>query len=568
MVSFKSLSLLLGAMACLATAIPALPKKPTRRTASPHRFYFPRQGPSANGSGSACGPVAQYFNPTRDDWDQADTDGFFIAWNVAYNSTIQRYNGTGGLTAAFSQYAAGDPLATCKSNGEQNCNWQPCGNPALNSLGNCTQPAYYVLQSMENLHNYFDGLQNALQVSAITQAFQNDNFTKTFYVSPMGHDADDVTANSKGVDALKEIINGIALGVAAAATFVSPEFIPALDVAKAAASAGRFGSLAGGTVSQTTAKTIMAGRGVGTMALFGVAQGASSSVSGGYNGPNDFGTTADVASYMGQEITKLMTDLMSVNDKVFNGDSLDDQGTSRIGNLIQGGTFLNASINEVDATSGLQAMLMSMAINQLWKANKVFIMGGGQCGDNQGIGNGPQNATWCDPETNTAWYLYFWQDNDVISLTSHQWGWVVPAPGSPQLGQGTYANISLADAIQSSVKAYQYSGFEYTVDVFNQRMANAIQNGSDNPLQNAAATEGVFTIPVCNISQAINNNYQNRQYILQDYGHESRPNWCGPICNNDLNTTKAFISAANMVNFKSPYHMCSQDPGYSGGLGK
>jgi hypothetical protein len=244
------------------------------------------------------------------------------------------------------------------------------------------------------------------------------------------------------------------------------------------------------------------------------------------------------------------------------GGTLDNNGTG-IANFLTGGGFLNASVNEVSTTQGFNTMIQGMAINQLWRQNKIFVMGGGKCGDNQGIGNGPQNATWCDPETNTAWYLYFWQANDVISTTSHQWGWVAPPPGAEQLGSGQYQNISVANVIESSVKAYQQAGYNYTSDVMAARMADAVQTGSGNPMAAGAAWEGIFSIPVCNVSQAVDQNYSDKQYILQDYGHDSRPVWCGPICDNDLEKTKLFINATLMEGFQSPRHLCSSDPGYA-----
>lgn len=68
-------------------------------------------------------------------------------------------------------------------------------------------------------------------------------------------------------------------------------------------------------------------------------------------------------------------------------------------------------------------------------------MDGGACGDAEGvIGNGPQDQSVC--RDGKAWYLYYWQENDVVSTTAHQWGWTAAPPGSEQLGTGLNAGVT------------------------------------------------------------------------------------------------------------------------------
>lgn len=55
---------------------------------------------------------------------------------------------------------------------------------------------------------------------------------------------------------------------------------------------------------------------------------------------------------------------------------------------------------------------------------------------------------------------------------------------------------------------------------------------------------------------------ERKQYILQGHDHDARPNWCGPVCTGDLETTREFIKAANTENFMSPKVLCEVDPGY------
>jgi hypothetical protein len=209
-------------------------------------------------------------------------------------------------------------------------------------------------------------------------------------------------------------------------------------------------------------------------------------------------------------------------------------------------------------------MLVGTSINQLYRAQKVFIMGGAACGDNQGIGSGPQDTSSYICRDGKAWYLYYWQENNVISTTSHQWGWVASPPGLSQLQQNEFSNIHLnvSHIINSSLDAFNVAGYNYTTATAQARTEDAITKGWAVPGAYGAAWEGIFTIPVCDVSAAIGSNINLKQFILQPYGHDSRPVWCGPICSGDAEKTKAFIDAANMGGFESPKRLCGQDPGY------
>ncbi|ORY12781.1 hypothetical protein BCR34DRAFT_563349 [Clohesyomyces aquaticus] len=72
----------------------------------------------------------------------------------------------------------------------------------------------------------------------------------------------------------------------------------------------------------------------------------------------------------------------------------------------------------------------------------------------------------------------------------------------------------------------------------------------------------MFTIPVCDVGAAVGSDFFNKDWILQNYGHESRPVWCGNVCGGDEQKTMHFIKAANMEGFKSAMHLCPQKPGW------
>lgn len=231
-----------------------------------------------------------------------------------------------------------------------------------------------------------------------------------------------------------------------------------------------------------------------------------------------------------------------------------------IRSYLDGGAFLNyPGVDKNAVTDAMTSMMVGTSVNQLYRTQKIFVMGGGACGDGEGIGSGPQEASIC--RDGKAWYLYYWQENDVVSTTSHQWGWVATPPGADQLGQGAWSGVTVEDIINSSLDAYNVARYDYNSDTAAQRAEDAISNAWANPGAQGASWEGIFTIPVCDVSSAIGSDFYKKEYILQPYGHEKRPVWCGAICG-DPQTTVDFINAANLGGFQSPKHLCPEDPPY------
>ena len=271
-----------------------------------------------------------------------------------------------------------------------------------------------------------------------------------------------------------------------------------------------------------------------------------------------FQKSADLGGILGTVVVDSLKSFTTANNQLMGGDSYND---ADIRSYLSGGAFLEyQGVDKNSVTDAVTNMLVGTSINQLYRQQKVFIMGGGACDDNEGIGSGPQEAVVC--RDGKAWYLYYWQENDVISTTSHQWGWVNPPPGSDSLGQNEYSGVKVEDIINSSLDAYNVAGYDYSSDTLASRAEDAISNAWANPGSKGAAWEGIFTIPVCDVSSAIGQDYDYGQFILQPYGHDSRPVWCGPICDGDLDKTKDFIKATHMDGFQSPKHLCEVDPGY------
>ncbi|KAJ5170612.1 uncharacterized protein N7500_003395 [Penicillium coprophilum] len=471
-----------------------------------------------------CGPLANYYNQDTKDWDTYNTGAWLDSWWNNNSEVIAKKRG--GFASAFGQWAMGDPDWTCLDVGSSsNCNLPLCDNRVLNSRGDDIRPAYYVLESINRLHGYFDGIGEAFTTTALGAAFSKDNWAETFYKD----------TEVKSVTALKEVLNVFVMIISIGAVFAG------------------LGSVALGTTANVGAALASTGNSAGSIAMAA-------------HEKDTFDKAASLGAVIGNIAVDAKESFTTANNQLMRGQQY---GNADIRQYIANGAFLTfPGVDKNAVIDQMNTMLIGTAINQLYRTQKVFIMGGGACGDNQGIGSGPQEAAVC--RDNKAWYLYYWQENDVFSFTPHQWGWVNPPPGADKLGQGDYANIHATDIINSSLDAYNTAGFNYTSEIGSSRALDAIKNSWGNPAAQGASWEGIFTIPVCDIGNAIGADYVGKEYILQPYGHESRPVWCGPICKgnahtaqDDAQTTKDFIKAANMDNFEGFNHLCPETrPGH------
>lgn len=151
--------------------------------------------------------------------------------------------------------------------------------------------------------------------------------------------------------------------------------------------------------------------------------------------------SADLGGILANVVVDSMKAFTSANNALMRGDKYLNTGDIR--SYLKGGLFVNfGGVDKNAVTDAMNALLIGQAINQLYRTQKIFIMGGGACGDNQGIGSGPADYGIC--RDGKAWYLYYWQENNVISLTSHRWGWTAVPPGADKLGQGDYANVKVS----------------------------------------------------------------------------------------------------------------------------
>ncbi|KAI1141355.1 hypothetical protein F5Y05DRAFT_409909 [Hypoxylon sp. FL0543] len=470
-----------------------------------------------------CGAVAQFYNPTPSDWQKNNVDQWFSAWMTNHSSDIS--SATHGFTGAFGNYAIGDPDFSCHIDGSEghSCTVVACDNRVLNDLGDNIRPAYYVLEAIQGLTTYFQGFKDAMFQSAIVAAFEKEYWTTMFYQPK---------SNDERIMIWREIINA-GIAIIGIITAVASAGAAAAGVAAAGAAAiGASGAIASGAL------------GAGSIAFQALKD-------------DSFQKDATLGDLLGTMVGTALSNFTDINNDLMMGKTVDN---ADIKTYLQGGAFVNYPGVDITGTvSVLNAFLQGTAINQLWRQQKIFIMGGAKCGDGQGIGSGPKDYSIC--RDGKAWYLYYWHEGNGNPFTSKQWGYVTMPPGADQLGKGDFQGVTVADVINSSIDSYNVAEYNYTADKAQERVKEAIEQGWRNPGAQGPSWEGTFTIPVCDVSQIVPLSTQQwplgKQYILQDYGDNSRPVWCGPVCNGDWAKTSRFINAANMGGFKSPKHLCT-----------
>ncbi|KAL8680669.1 MAG: hypothetical protein Q9186_003154 [Xanthomendoza sp. 1 TL-2023] len=462
-----------------------------------------------------CGPVAEFYGQKASDWDANGMDDWLNKWWS--NHTTLMSSNSKGFAGAFGQWAMGNPDWSCRDDGSSSvCDLNPCDDRVLNDKGVEIRQAYYTLEAVNRLHSYFVGLGQAFQVASIGAALSKDSWATTFYKDK----------DVKSVTVLREVLNAITsvIGIGAA-----------------------FGGLAGpGAAAATGALT----------ALFTGAAAVATPLIGQHQ-DDTFKKSADLGGILGTIVLEAMKGFTAANNILMHGDAFEGKGDIR--SYLKGGLFLDfGGVDKVKLIDTMNNFLIGNAINQLYRTQKIFVMGGGACGDAGGvIGNGPQDQSIC--RDGKAWYLYYWQENDVVSVTVHQWGWTAAPPGSDQLGKGLYAGVTVQDIISSSLDSYNVARYSYDASTAAARAQDALTNGWANPGNSGASWEGVFTIPVCDVGWAANSDLERKQYILQGHDHDARPNWCGPICNGDEGMTQEFLKAANMEGFQSPKVLCESE---------
>ncbi|KAJ5817218.1 hypothetical protein N7447_009451 [Penicillium robsamsonii] len=482
-------------------------------TAVPHG---PSYYKSVRDAIDTCGAVGQFkINPTPEKWIKADTDGWLNKW---WSENAQsRMEGKYGFAGAFGKYALNDDDWSCQNTGDtNNCRLETCDQD-LNTLGNSTEQAYYVARAMSNLHGFFLGLEQAFGPTSGISALDTDSIVRNFWNDE----------NFWDTTLLKEMLNLIAVVIGVVVIGLSaPALLPVI----------------GTTVPLVLgAGSAMISGGIGA-AILGISSKESTSL-----------TQADLGHFMANILPEISKAFISGNNELMLGHGY---GDGDIRNMLEGGSWVDfPGLKKDDAQQTMINIVKSMMINALWRKQRVFILGGGACGDGQDVGRGTNEGdnVYCD-EQKRAWYLYYWQADH-----GHKRGWISRPWGSDRMGEfpilkaegsdsgSFWPDLEPVDVIKSSLKSYKAAGYNYDSSTMTSRISDIFTGGA-NTYTEGASMEGVWTIPVCDIGNTVNNpdyKYAQKGNILRPYGFDEHPIWCGPICGMDKNATIEFYKAAN-----------------------
>ncbi|KAJ5211201.1 hypothetical protein N7491_011021 [Penicillium cf. griseofulvum] len=496
-------------------------------TAVPHG---PSYYKSIRDNVDACGAVGKFkINPTPVKWNKANTDAWLNKWwtENAQARTDEKF----GFAGAFGKYALDDEDWSCQNTGDtNNCRLETCDQD-LNKLGNSTEPAYYIARAISNLHGFFLGLEQAFGPTSGISALDTDSIVTNFWNDEHAWDP----------TGLKEALNLIATVIGLAVVGLSaPALLPAVG----------------------TTLPLLAGAGAGL-----ISGGVGAAILGvSYKDPTSI-TQADLGHLMANILPEISKAFIEGNNELMLGHGY---GEGDIRTILEGGSWINyEGLKKAPAQQAMINIIKSMMINSLWRSQRVFILGGGACHDGQDVGQGLNDGdnVWCDEE-NRAWYLYYWQSGKVQesqeTTERRPNGWISRPWGSDRMGkdpilkkEGTddgafWPDLDPQDVIKSSLKSYKAAGYSYDSTTSTNRISEIFTSGA-NTYTEGASMEGVWTIPVCDISKTINNpdyEFPLKDHILRPYGFNELPSWCGPICGMDTNATIEFYKAAN---FKDRY---------------
>jgi hypothetical protein len=225
---------MLPSFALLAFALlPAVQGLPTNSTATDLTSTFNSTSLSSSLTGpKGCGQVALYYDQQPEGWDNYHTGSWLNNWWDTHQSLMS--NNSAGFAGAFGQWGMGNPDWSCQDDGSNsNCDLELCNNRVLNSHGNSTRQTYYVLESVNRLHSYFLGLEQAFSTAALDAALSKESWATTFYTDP---DASSVTA-------LKEVLSGLSAIISIGASFATFAANPITKFVTGAAGAAMTGAL-------------------------------------------------------------------------------------------------------------------------------------------------------------------------------------------------------------------------------------------------------------------------------------------------------------------------------------
>ncbi|KAF9893505.1 hypothetical protein FE257_010817 [Aspergillus nanangensis] len=458
-------------------------------------------------------------NLKPEDWEAFETSNWLDNWWNANQQAIAQ----NGFISTFGELILGDSTWTCALGGTCNVTCVPmqavsASQDSLqarqavtsNDPANAAQAGGNVAASVQNLHEQFDTLRLVLATAGTLTNADLNSVVENFWRNP----------DNSGID-MSEGLRSFATVVGLAACFATGGV--AIPAAAGSAIVSGAITLGLGAMPSTDAR---------------------------------FTKAADVGSLLTDFMANSALTMDSMYRQIAHGGKL--QGTDvDVRTMLTNGTYLDEHAGEM-ATMIADSM-RSVIINHLWREQRVFIIGGASCAESQGIGStgsheGYEILYWCDPE-GKAWYLYSMEiqhenADPQVTYVGRPWG-------ADRMGENPYflshggtgrvwESLNPWNAIISSVKSYKVAGSNYTSDTWSGRLDDMFRAGT-NPWMEGNAMEGLWTIPTCDVSWAVNSDIAHKDAILYPYGWDMTPKWCGWICENDEQKTRDFYKSANLL---------------------
>ena len=124
-----------------------------------------------------------------------------------------------------------------------------------------------------------------------------------------------------------------------------------------------------------------------------------------------FHKSAALGAALSTIVLGAMDGFNSSNNELMKGNNYDNTGDIR-SYFKDGMVVAFGGVDKNAVTNTMNTFRIGNAVNILWRTQKIFIMGGGACGDGQCIGSGPQDYSVC--RNGQAWYLYHWYVSTAI----------------------------------------------------------------------------------------------------------------------------------------------------------
>lgn len=175
--------------------------------------------------------------------------------------------------------------------------------------------------------------------------------------------------------------------------------------------------------------------------------------------------------------------------------------------------------------------LISRTINSQWATRPNFVTFART--SNRSIDIGPEVSKYYSNASGGVYYTYQWKQGRLDYPDG-----MMELPNPPW-------SIQPWEATESSALAFEVAGFNYTPSISLNRLKASLFNSSLNPAVDGAHSEGLWTLPVCNMSDHVQWNGQ--------YGKDRMAPCC---CGHECRDTKTFVALANLKGDQSYLKQC------------